>query len=310
VIDPALGFPAMAAALESIGFRRDPSVRPLTRDVLPGEPELAAWTIGDGAARLTYTLNPVVSLRVLAPSEVPGETLALVASRLPLLDAPAVARLLAEADPRRVLLGLFAARTLGARELAPQVEALRVHTDPLVSRAAKSTWDALDGGREGAARREALRLLQILCEQAIPVLASLAGPGGATEVEALRPRAEDFPRIFRPEIAEAARAAYEDLWRSPPRVEPLASSSVELEVVACPAGMLGEENELSRRFPGGYRSLAPLLMTDRVWFVWRYLRPGAEAGMRYDGLVRIDDRWVWLPKPYRVVGAIVKAGGG
>jgi hypothetical protein len=29
--------------------------------------------------------------------------------------------------------------------------------------------------------------------------------------------------------------------------------------------------------------------------------------MRYDGLVRIDDRWAWFPKPHRVIGEILRA---
>jgi hypothetical protein len=59
--------------------------------------------------------------------------------------------------------------------------------------------------------------------------------------------------------------------------------------------MLLEKNELSDRFPGGYRRVAPHLQPDRIWLVWRYLRRGATEGMRYDGLVQLDDRWVWFP---------------
>jgi hypothetical protein len=84
------------------------------------------------------------------------------------------------------------------------------------------------------------------------------------------------------------------------------AGDLTLRVDAAPAGMLHEENELSRRFPGGYRALAPHLLSDRVWFVWRYVRGGAEAGMRYDGVVLLDDRWVWFPKPYLVVGEMLK----
>lgn len=29
--------------------------------------------------------------------------------------------------------------------------------------------------------------------------------------------------------------------------------------------------------------------------------------MRYDGVVLLEDRWVWFPKPYLVVGRIVQA---
>ncbi|XXT19164.1 hypothetical protein WME94_53955 [Sorangium sp. So ce429] len=305
VLAPDLPFPALAAALAALGFRRDDAVRPRTPDLVPREPELAAWTLGDGGARVTYTCNPVVSLRVLSPAGVPAEALDRLAARLPHLDLVAVAGLLAEAEPRRVLLGLFAARALGAVALAGRVAALRGHPEPTVARAAEATLGALLPDGEEGARREALRLLQGLCEQAIPVLAALRGPGGPALIQALRPRPEDHARAFVPEVAEGARSAYDELWQAPPRIEPLASGAARVEVVACPAGLLASDNELSQRFPGGYRDLAPYLQPGRVWFVWRYLDPGRIAGMRYDGLTHMGDRWAWFPKPYRVVGELV-----
>jgi hypothetical protein len=305
VLDPGFGFDALAARLASLGFRRDASVRPITPDVMVGEPELAAFTRG-GAERLTYTFNPVVSLRVIAVRGLDDEAGARLAAELPLLDTAAIGRLLTEAEPSRVLLGLFAARSLEARDLAPVVDTLQTHPDPTIRRAAAATLTALRSEGEAAARQAALAMLQALCQQAIPVLAALVGPDGPAVVESMRPRSDDYPRVFGPAIADAARAAYEELWRTPPEVDRLASGQLTLRVDAAPAGMLREENELSRRFPGGYRALAPYLRPDRIWFVWRYLDAGRAAGVRYDGVTRLDDRWVWFPKPYRVVGTILR----
>jgi hypothetical protein len=306
VVDPAFGFASLDARLASLGFRRDASVRPVTPDILPGEPELAAWTRGDGE-RLTYTFNPVVSLRAIATRGLTAETANLLAAQLPLLDTGAIAGLLADPEPRRVLLGLFAARALAARELALAVAPLQFHADETIRRAAAGTLEALAFGGEATARQKALAVLQVLCEQAIPALAALVGPEGPAVLEAMRPRAEDYARVFHREIVDAARAAYEVLWRTPPQLDQLVSGELTLRVDAAPAGMLSEENELSNRFPGGYRALAPYLQPDRIWFVWRYLHPGETAGMRYDGVVRLDDRWVWFPKPYRVVGEILRS---
>jgi hypothetical protein len=149
--------------------------------------------------------------------------------------------------------------------------------------------------------------MQVLAQRAIQPLSALVGPDGSGQLESMRPRAEDFARVFRPEISDAVRAAFEELWRDPPQMERLESGELTLRVDAAPAGMLGEENELSKHFPGGYRALAPYLMPDRIWFVWRYLSPGEGAGMRYDGVVLLDNRWVWFPKPYRVVGEILES---
>ena len=303
VLDPAFAFRELDARLASLGFTRDASVRPVTPDVIPGEPELAAWT--HGRERLTYTFNPVVSLRALAANGLSTETVALLGGHLPLLDAAAIGQLLTESEPRRLLLGLFAARAMSAGELVLVVAPLQAHPDRTVSRAASSALQALQAAGGATARQQTITIMQILARKAVPVFAALVGPGGAAAVEAMRPHADDYARVFQTEIVERVRSAYEDVWRTPPELDQLVSGQVTLRVDAAPAGMLREENELSRHFPGGYHALAPYLLPDRVWFVWRYLAGSAEAGMRYDGVVLLDDRWVWFPKPYAVVGRFV-----
>jgi hypothetical protein len=300
VVAPDVSFGELESALGALGYERDPAVEPFTEDMLPGEPELAAWTRGD-ETRLTYTFNPVVGLRVLTPTA-PGEVeRARLVAGLRLLSRTGVARLLAERDKRQLLLGLLATRIMRCTELRGSVAPLLGHSESVIAEAARAAYDALVEGGEVAARQDALRLLQVLCEQAIPVLAALKGPEAATAVLALRPRAEDYALIFLPEVAEILQQSYDELWREPPRIASLSPDTV-LHVEGCPAWMFGSDNELSRHFPGGYRALAPYLQPNRVWFVWRYLETGKSSGIRYDGLVRIDDRQVWLPKPYRVLG--------
>jgi hypothetical protein len=73
--------------------------------------------------------------------------------------------------------------------------------------------------------------------------------------------------------------------------------------------MLRSPNQLSRHFPGGYRAIAGYLRAERVWLCWRYAAHGAERGTLYDGLVQLEGRWLWCPKPYRVVGEVLRARG-
>jgi hypothetical protein len=305
VLDPALAFGELEARLSALGFTRDSSVSAVTLPAIPDEPELAAWT--RGGERLTYTFNPVVSLRAIAPVGISDRTRARLITGLPVLDLPSIGQLLTETEPRRILLGLYAARAAGAGELALVVASLQAHPDRTISRAAASTLEAVRSARGSTPREQTLAVMQVLCRRAIPVLAALLGPEGAARVEAMRPRPEDYARVFRADVVDRVRAAYENLWRTPPQLDRLVSGDVTLRVDAAPAGMLSDENELSRRFPGGYRAAAPYLLADRVWFVWRYLHGGAEAGMRYDGVVLLDDRWAWFPKPYVVLGELVQS---
>jgi hypothetical protein len=305
VVDPQFGFGLLDERLKAMGFTRDESVQPVTPDILPGERELAAWTRGK-SERLTYTFNPVVSLRVIDGIGLPAGGMEALCWQIPLVDANAIGKLLNDDDSRRVLLGLLAARILRTQEIAPLVVPLTFHGEQVIRRAAAETIEALAFGTGATARQKALTVMQVLAQRAIAPLSALVGPDGPGQLESMRPRAEDFARVFRPEIADAVRAAFEELWRDPPRMERLESGELTLRVDAAPAGMLSEDNELSRHFPGGYRALAPYLVPDRIWFVWRYIQPGEYSGMRYDGVVMLDDRWVWFPKAYRVVGEILE----
>jgi hypothetical protein len=71
--------------------------------------------------------------------------------------------------------------------------------------------------------------------------------------------------------------------------------------------MLGDENDLSRQFPQGYRAIAKWLQPGRVWVAWKYLKPGAQSGDAYNGLVWVDDHWAWFPKPFRVLRTLVES---
>jgi len=219
-----------------------------------------------------------------------------------MLTTADIIRLLDEGELHRVLLGLLDAQSSGAKELADVITPLLAHPDPLIRRAAESILTR----RESGATIQANAIVKALSELAVRVVTALVGPDAPARVEALRPRDGDYASVFDSAIVTRVRAAYEPLWRTTPKLERPVPGALTVRVDAAPAGMLREDNELSRRFPGGYRALAPHLLPERIWFVWQYLRSGESAGMRYDGLVRLPDRWVWFPKPYRIVGEILR----
>lgn len=66
-------------------------------------------------------------------------------------------------------------------------------------------------------------------------------------------------------------------------------------VAALKAGQAGE-------MPGGYAKIAPKLRDGLTFWLFRYAKPGETSGMRYDGLVHVNGRWVFVPKPWRPLG--------
>jgi hypothetical protein len=143
VVSPATGFAAIAAALEELGLEPGPDDA-VTPPAMPGEREFAYWTAPVGDALVHYSFNPVVRLRVLVFSGGDALRWKVVASeRLPGLGPADLRALLVSAEPRDVLLGLFAAVELKAGVLLADIEPLRIHRCQRISQAAARASEAL-----------------------------------------------------------------------------------------------------------------------------------------------------------------------
>jgi len=298
VLAPDRTFDALSKALSAASWLSLPQT---SDSIIPGEPEHALFE--RGSTHLAYSFNPVCRLRLLeVPLDLDHETIAL----LPVQSADDVKTWLMSADERTQLRGILAAAHLPHQELLAGVEQLTAHPRSSIAQAAQQSAEKIRKALQAddEARATAHAATQMLEGQLTPLIHALAADADGSLTAQLRPHQDDYARAFVAEIADAARAAYEALWSNPPRVSSTPSGS-KLKLSIAPAGMLVEDNELSRGFPGGYRSIAPLLDPHRVWVAWKLIPPGKDAGMSYDGLVWLDDHWAWFPKPYRVLANLV-----
>jgi hypothetical protein len=156
------------------------------------------------------------------------------------------------------------------------------------------------------ALEEILERLRAVAAQAREVVAPFVRPDfdAAAATLALRPSLEDARAVFAAEVADRVHAGYAVLWDTRPVIRARPGQS-EIDVVAALPEILAGDNPISRGFPGGYRGILPWLRPGVPWVRWRYHRPGTGAGMAFDGLVALDGRWAWFPKPWRVVGEVV-----
>lgn len=145
-------------------------------------------------------------------------------------------------------------------------------------------------------------LRQALYESALTLLSRpLADPSpeaGLLLATELRPRAEDYARVFAPGVVATAQRCYETLFLAPHPIKRDPEQTV-LRLFVASAADLRQHGPQALEFPGGYSQILDFLLPDSIWVHWKYVAPHRTAGMAYDGLVRIDDRWVWFPKPYR-----------
>jgi hypothetical protein len=156
-------------------------------------------------------------------------------------------------------------------------------------------------------RANALVAAEVLKESVRPLLTLFAKDHSGQTRALMRPRAEDYEKVFEPAATDVARATYEKLWATEPDIDIPTAAQSQLLIHVAPGGMLREPNEISRYFPGGYLHISRWLRPERVWVAWKYVRPGEDSGLAYDGLVWCDDHWSWFPKPYRALESLVRS---
>jgi hypothetical protein len=127
--------------------------------------------------------------------------------------------------------------------------------------------------------------------------------GRAALTLALRPRDDDYPRVFAGAAAEAARLGYLPLWNTAPVIEPQ-EGQTQVRVAVATSAELAIDSVAARGFPGGYRHLVGRFMPETIWAAWQFLRPGDTSGLQFDGLVYLDGRFAWFPKPWLVLPSV------
>jgi hypothetical protein len=120
-------------------------------------------------------------------------------------------------------------------------------------------------------------------------------------IAALKPQDEDYAKVFVGDAVALAKLNYGSLWMDPPTLAK--PTQTEVETFALQAETLQTDNEFRDEFPGGYRKIAHHLNPELVWVIFKFTEPGKTTGMAYDGLVYLDGRWAWFPKPWRYLVA-------
>ena len=232
-------------------------------------------------------------LLVLELGEADPQERSRILQGLPLWAPAAVRAVLRGRDLRDQPLALSAVELWEDDSFLPEVEALCAEVGRVGDRA----------GATRAALEQSLKLRQVALGAAMtigaelrPLLMSL--PTGRCPTE-LRPGLLDSLELVDPALSGPLSLEISRHWDQGPTVGPQ-EPGFELDVWVSPAGMLRGPNALSRPFPLGYRDIAGWLLPSRTWVCWRYRAPGATRGSLYDGLVRVQGRWLWVPKPWKL----------
>lgn len=115
--------------------------------------------------------------------------------------------------------------------------------------------------------------------------------------ELWRPKKDDFHQVFKADVAEKVYHNYEVVFASEtPYPYANAGQTSLLLGLSKPESFAN-----SRIFPHGYQGLEEYLNPNITWLAWKFVEPGKQRGLAYNGLVWLEDRFVWFPKPWKLL---------
>lgn len=296
IIPPETSFGRIRDALEGLGLTQEDSGT-VTAPLIDGEPEIANWSWYGELPIVQYSFNPVVRLRLLEVATVPPEMRADIARALSALSQDAVRDALRAGDERRRLFGIWAATETERIDLIQDIALLRETASGVILDEVDNALHRL--GDLADARLEMLGTSRMLAESALELIHALR------DVNILRdmlPTRADCAAAFHASIVDGVWQALKS--RKPPARGITCQPEAAEDITAIPAGGLRWQNELSQRYVLGYRHIAGWMEPSRIWLRWVGTEP--DGGVReMDGLVFVNEHWVWMPKVFRVIEPLI-----
>lgn len=152
---------------------------------------------------------------------------------------------------------------------------------------------AAGAAAKGGGEKEARELLQAFLKP---------GADRAALSRRLQPQPADYKAVFEGEAAQKAEAMYKPVWEAGKIVLEGKPGQTELTLVSATTEDLQSGAGNAREFPGGYKKIAPSLKKGLVFYRFKFVEPGKDLGMAYDGLVHVNGHFVLFPKPWRMLG--------
>lgn len=132
--------------------------------------------------------------------------------------------------------------------------------------------------------------------------AILSSPDKAAELsKQLQPTTADYATVFSDAaFAKKAEATYGGAWDSGAIVVKPKPGQTELKLFSATSDDLKAWNDKARPFPGGYKRVANQFNNGITIYCFKFLKPGEQYGMAYNGLIHVNGHWRLFPKPWRI----------
>ena len=135
------------------------------------------------------------------------------------------------------------------------------------------------------------------------VLSQFTKPGANAAALSLqlRPTSADYAAVFEGPAAAKLEAAYGPAWDKGAMVISGKPEQTEVRLSFATSEDLKTGGPGAQNLPGGYKDVATQLKRGVVIYAFKFVKPGQDLGMAFDGLTHVNGHWVIFPKPWRVL---------
>jgi hypothetical protein len=116
----------------------------------------------------------------------------------------------------------------------------------------------------------------------------------------LKPADADIKAVYGEPLGSKLAAAYAQLYKPGTAIGPK-DGQTDLLYVYATTGQLKAGAAVASEFPGGYAKVTQYIRKDVPIVRFKFVKPGETTGMAYDGLIHVNGKWVFMPKPWNAV---------
>ena len=118
----------------------------------------------------------------------------------------------------------------------------------------------------------------------------------------LRPTAADYAAVFDADSSAKVAAVYDPAWEGGQMIVAPKAGQTEVKVFSATSDEMKSWTGNAAEFAGGWKEVAPKLKPGLKIYRFKFVEPGKDLGMAFDGLIYVNGNWRIFPKPWRALG--------
>lgn len=118
----------------------------------------------------------------------------------------------------------------------------------------------------------------------------------------LRPTAADYAAVFEADSSAKVAAVYDPAWEGGQMIVAPKPGQTEVKVFSATSDEMKSWTGNAAEFAGGWKDVGPKLKPGLKIYRFKFVEPGKDLGMAFDGLIYVNGNWRIFPKPWRALG--------